>query len=192
MPPSVPPLFGRYDPKLVQELAITQEPDEDVLARYGFSGAEAMSLAADPVLKVEVAALTQELRRAGTMARIKARFVAEELIGQLRERVVSTEHRSVAELLDVLKVMAKIGDLEPREAGGKLTGTIVRVDLSIGSLPLGPVIAASTVPQDPRRHTTDALVIDLDRDPDIPGELAETFTGLPVTDDLAADLTVLP
>ena len=125
------PLFDRYDPRIVQEMAIgTVDEEIDILARYRITGSAAEQLLTDPILRTEVVALTQELKRAGTTAKIKSRFVAEEIIGKLWEKVRQGAH-TTGELLDVLKVLAKIGDLEPREAGGKLTGTIVRVDLNI-------------------------------------------------------------
>lgn len=184
------PLFDRYDARLVQELAIGQEPEDEVLARYGFTPAETEKLLSDPVLKTEVAALVQELKRAGTMAKIKARFVAEDLIGQIWSKTREGT-RSIAEMLDVLKIMAKIGDLEPRDASGKMTGTIVRVDLNFGMLGFNPqprTIHATASSETPPAEEL-AAVIDVDARPvvdspdgtiPISGHLADVFEDWPV------------
>lgn len=195
------PLFDRYDPRVVQELAVGVDDDLDVLARYGFTGAQATALLEDPILKTEVAALTQELRRAGTTAKIKARIVAEELIGSIWLKMKDGT-RSVAEMLDVLKVLAKIGDLEPRDTGGKMTGTIVRVDLNFGSLGMNPPPQRATIHA--QTQTADALdhqgipayfdvearpVVDVPDEPDAPaptvelhidGSIAACFLGMEI------------
>lgn len=131
------PILDHFDSRLVQELALGYEDEDAILARYGFDEAGIARLKADAFLHAEVQALTTELRRAGTMAKIKARLAAEELITIAFQRAKAT--KTLAEALDALKIFAKIGDLEPRnDGGGKLTGTIVRVDLNIGQLGFAP------------------------------------------------------
>lgn len=134
------PVLDRYDSRLVQELALGMEDDDTILERYGFDTEGVARLRADPFLQAEVAALTQELRRAGTMAKVKARLAAEDLITTVYNRVKLT--KTLQDALDALKVLAKIGDLEPRSDGAKVTGTIVRVDLNIGQLGFPPAAHA--------------------------------------------------
>jgi hypothetical protein len=173
------PLFDRYDPRIVQEMAIGIDEEIDILARYRITGSAAEQLLTDPILRTEVTALTQELKRAGTTAKIKSRFVAEEIIGKLWEKIRQGAH-TTGELLDVLKVLAKIGDLEPRETGGKLTGTIVRVDLNIGSLGFNPppvravyaetpVPASAITPPPAAAFSADVSFVEVVDDEGLPG-----------------------
>ncbi len=169
------PILDHIDSRIVQELALGLDESADILARYGVTGHDAERLLASPFLKNEVAALTTELRRAGTGAKVKARIIAEELIGRLYAKV--KDSHSIPDLLDCLKILAKIGDLEPRDTQGKITSTIVRVDLNLGALalpPRSPLPSVRTTVTDVEAHDVDHAV------PDIDGELCTGFLGLPV------------
>ena len=137
------PVLDRLDSRVIQDLALSDEPDVDVLARYGFSPDEAAKLAADPFIQTEVKALVTELRRAGTTAKIKARLAAENLIDKIYNKAKIAN--SLQDMLDAFKALAKVGDLEPRNDGAKVTGTIVRVDLNIGALGFAPAAQAVAV-----------------------------------------------
>jgi hypothetical protein len=178
--PAGMPIFDRWDTRLVQELAMLDEPEAMILERYGMRAEE---LALNPVLKQEVDALTTELRRTGQMAKVKARLVCEVLIGEAFRRARAS--LTLTDVLDTIRVLGKIGDLEPRNDGAKVTGTIVRVDLNIGQLGFAPAQAALTAmvveqnmqEQDVQEvETTPAAT----GEPDIAGQLSDLFSGLPV------------
>ncbi len=168
------PILDRIDPRVIQDLALSDEDEVQVFQRYGFTEDEARRLAADPIIKTEVQTLVTELRRAGTTAKVKARLAAESLIGDIYRKAKAAT--VLGDMLDAFKALAKVGDLEPRNDGnGKLTGTIVRVDLNIGQLGFAPAVSAQGGAVIGATSITQVDVTDVSH---IDGSIAAVFLGM--------------
>ena len=163
--PSGMPVFDRYDPRMIQELVLLDDAEAVTLARWGLPPDE---MERSALLRAQCDELAGELKRSGQTAKIKARLACETLIGEAFRRAKASV--TLGDVLDALRVLGKLGDLEPRNDAAKVTGTIVRVDLNFAGLGFAPAAAAM---QMRAAHLPDAEDV-------IEGAMPVALTDLPV------------
>lgn len=101
-------------PEMVAEIALGMEEPVDIAYRYGFVASEYKALEQHKPFVADVAAKRAEYERGGTTAKIKAAWMAENLMDDLFLRAKSPE-ASIAQVQETVKIFAKLGDLEPKQ-----------------------------------------------------------------------------
>lgn len=107
------PFNQKYPPQMVAEIAYGMEEPVDIAFRYGISASEYRKLAQNAHFQAEVAAKTAELMRAGHTVKVKAQFMAEDLLETLY--LQAKDPKATFNMVhEAVKTMAKLADLEPK------------------------------------------------------------------------------
>lgn len=119
-----------FDPRLAWELALGTEPPVEVFKRYGYTEAEAAALSQSPLFQQATTRLQKEVQSEGMTFRQKARMLAEALLPHLYDDATK-ENIHAEDRLRILQWLAKVGDLEPKQATGPTGGGFV-LNITLG------------------------------------------------------------
>jgi hypothetical protein len=107
-------LVPAWPPQMVADIAHGMEEPVDVAWRYGYAASEYRALEQNPAFVAAVASARSELEKGGHTARVKARWMTEQLMDEVYIRAKNAAS-PLPQLLDAVKTLAKIGDLEPKQ-----------------------------------------------------------------------------
>lgn len=129
------------DPKLVLEVASGLEDPAAIALRYGFDAAAWEKLSTWQPFINEITAKRIELEKSGYVFRMKSAMLAEDLLGDVYTRAKAHDVALTLKL-DALKLLSKLGDLEPKAApaGSVLAGQGFSITIQLpGAAPALPV-----------------------------------------------------
>ena len=98
---------------MVTELAYGMEDPVDVAYRYGITASQFADLETHKPFLAEVAAKRAELERGGHTVKVKAAWMAENLLDDMYLRAKSAD-ASINQVQESIKILAKLADLEPK------------------------------------------------------------------------------
>lgn len=101
-------------PELVADLALGLESPTDIAQRHGISSSDFMALQTQPWFQDAIIRKRQQLADAGQVFREKARLMHEDLARDVY-MAAKANILKPSETLDLLKHLAEIGDLKPKQ-----------------------------------------------------------------------------
>lgn len=119
-------------PEMIAEIAYGMHEPVDIAFRFGYSKSEYEALEQNRYFVAAVMSARSELERAGHGVKVKARFMTENLMDDIYVRAKSPQ-ASIGQVLDAVKVLSKLGDLEPKPQVEKTApgqGTSVQIIFS--------------------------------------------------------------
>lgn len=140
------PFNQKYPPQMVAEIAYGMEEPVDIAFRYGISASEYRKLAQNAHFQAEVAAKTAELVRAGHTVKVKAQYMAEDLLETMYLRAKDPK-ATFTMVHEAVKTIAKLADLEPKTINTTPQGAGFSITINIPqhkTTETGTVIEAST------------------------------------------------
>ena len=123
----------RWSPEMVTELAYGMEDPVDIALRYGITASQFKDLEAHKPFLAEVAAKRAELERGGHTVKVKAAWMAENLLDDMYLRAKSPD-ASINQVQESIKILAKLADLEPKGAQQVAPGPGFSVVINIPQL----------------------------------------------------------
>lgn len=118
--------------EVVVALAIGADDPYNILTGYGFSERMVEIISTDPAIQKAVDAKRRELQREGYTFRLKAALAAEMLLDEVVTTALDPK-ATLATKHDVLKTLAKFGNLEPKEDKQAVAPTGFQVNIQIGN-----------------------------------------------------------
>lgn len=151
--------FPLISEELVNSIALGMEDDLIVAARHGLSVEQYQELAKRPWFALKVAAKRSEFEKEGVTFRAKAAWMASELLDQVYVQAAGRD-ASLNQKHEVLKTLAKFGNLEPKEdkSASNLPNFSITIDLG-DNRPIQMVGMNSVVPQIDTASAQDAKLI---------------------------------
>lgn len=123
--PGLPP----PPPEMIAEIAYGLQEPVDIAFRFGYAKSEYEQLEQNRYFVAAVMSARSELERNGHSVKIKARFMTENLMEDVYTRAKSPT-ASIGQVLDAVKVLSRLGDLEPKpqaEKGTNAPATSVQI-----------------------------------------------------------------
>ena len=120
------------DPKFILECATGLEELEEIAPRWGYSDEDIKFLSTFKPLVIEVDKVKSELYKSGKTFRLKAGVMADQILEKVFEDALH-EDVSLPLRIDVLKVLSRLGDLEPKPTNGAVaqgSGFSININLS--------------------------------------------------------------
>lgn len=149
-----------YTSAMVAEIAMGMHEPADIAYRYGIVRSEFAKLEKNTAFLAEVAAKRAEYERGGQTVKMKAQLMAEHLMDDMFLRAKSPD-ASIGQIQESIKILAKLGDLEPKNNGPVVTpgsGTSVQIIFN-GSTPSVTIGSETDLP--PARQISDVFDIDM-------------------------------
>lgn len=126
-----PEAFIDIDPKFVLEVATGLEDIAEIAPRYGYDEETAEALRNYKPFLIEVDRHKAELYRSGKTFKLMAGMMAEEVMKKTFEQALLPE-TGLSVRIDALKTLAKLADLEPKQATGTVQGAGFSISINIG------------------------------------------------------------
>ena len=129
------------DPKFILDCATGLEELEEIAPRWGYSEEDIKFLETFKPFLIEVDKVKSELYKSGKTFRLKAGVMADQMLEKVYEDALH-EDVGLSMRIDVLKVLAKLGDLEPKQnlnAAAQGAGFSININLA-GAQPAPQVI----------------------------------------------------
>jgi hypothetical protein len=121
--------------QMVYDIAAGLEEPVDVAYRYGYSASEWKTLEEHQPFRSAVAQARSELEKGGHAVRTKARWMTEILLEDLFFRM-KQEGTTVSQLQESVRIMSRLGDLEPKAAvQGAIGGPASSIKIIFSSTP---------------------------------------------------------
>ncbi len=120
------------DPKFILECATGLEELEDIAPRWGYSDEDIKFLSTFKPFLVEVDKVKSELYKSGKTFRLKAGVMADNILEKVFEDALHDDV-GINTRIEVLKVLSKLGDLEPKQnnaAAAQGSGFSININLS--------------------------------------------------------------
>ena len=120
-----------FDPRIPWELAVQVADPQAVLAAYGYTGRGAFDLVAHPVFQ-------RELRRhidgltTGLTFRKRCEIIADDLLSHAYA-LASSNETSDAVRAEMIKWVAKMADLEPKDKNATNNAFVLQINMGNGS-----------------------------------------------------------
>lgn len=114
--PGLPP----PPPEMIAEIAYGLHEPVDIAYRFGYSRSEYEQLEQNRYFVAAVMSARSELERQGHSVKVKARWMTENLMEDVYTRAKNPA-ASIGQVLDAVKTLAKLGDLEPKQVAEKST-----------------------------------------------------------------------
>lgn len=102
-----------YTSAMVAEIAMGMHEPADIAYRYGISRSEFALLEKNTAFCAEVATKRAEYERGGQTVKMKAQLMTENLMDDMFLRAKHPQ-ASLGQIQDTVKILAKLGDLEPK------------------------------------------------------------------------------
>jgi hypothetical protein len=117
-------------PEMIAAIAMGMEEPLDIAFRYGFAASEYRALEQHRPFVAEVMSKRAEFERGGQTVKVKAAWMTENLLDDLYLRAKSTG-ASIQQIQETVKIMSKLGDLEPKAVQQVAQGTGFTVQIII-------------------------------------------------------------
>lgn len=125
-------------PEMVAQIALGMEEPVDIAYRYGFAASEYRELEQHKPFISDVMAKRAELERGGQTVKVKAAWMTENLLDDLFLKAKAPE-ASIAQVQETVRIMAKLGDLEPKQRiEANQGGPAFQVVINIPAVSAGP------------------------------------------------------
>lgn len=108
-----PPTQSPWDARLLMDLALMVDSEEDILARYDLTSERLNKLLSNTVFRRELILLRRDVASNGATFRAKARVQAESYLPELDSLVTDIDVPASVRL-DAIKQVVKWADLEPK------------------------------------------------------------------------------
>lgn len=126
-----PSTYIDIDPRFVLEVATGLEDIAEIAPRYGYDQETAEALRHYKPFLIEVDRHKAELQRTGKTFKLKAGLMADEVMQKVFAQALSPDI-SLAARLDALKTLAKLADLEPKQATATAQGAGFSISINLG------------------------------------------------------------
>lgn len=126
-----PEVFIDIDPKFVLEVATGLEDIAEIAPRYGYDEETAEALRHYKPFLIEVDRHKAELYRSGKTFKLKAGMMADEVMSKVFAQAIHPD-TGLSVRLDALKTLAKLADLEPKQATATAQGAGFSISINIG------------------------------------------------------------
>lgn len=133
-----PVSFPRVPPEMIASLALGVDDELVVASRHGFSVEQYHALAKMPAFQRAVAAQRAEFDKTGLTFQVMSAMQAAEVRDRVFTMAMSSE-ASFPQALEALKTLAKLGNLEPKEAKTSTaagSGFMIQINLGDKSVKL--------------------------------------------------------
>lgn len=118
--------------KMLTELAIGTDDPEVIASRYGFSAVDFELIESQPSFKKALSSRVAELESKGEIFRVKARYLADDLLADVYADAKETKDARVR--LDALKFLSAAGGVAtPPNTGNQTQGRQVSISINLGS-----------------------------------------------------------
>lgn len=116
---------NQWSPKMIFDLALGLDSQEEIEVRYGLTEAQLTRLYENPQFRKEVACLTRELRENNQIFKSKVKIQAEDYLN-IMDEMMYDQATPASTKLSIFQALAKLGELEPKPekqnpAGGAAT-----------------------------------------------------------------------
>lgn len=132
---------------MITDIAQGMEEGVDIAFRYGYTASEYRALEQHQPFVMAVMRVRAELEREGHPIRAKARWMTDKLMDEVFLKAKCSS-APLGQVLDAVKTMAKIGDLEPKNiVAPGASGPAFSVVINIPTMPqqVGKTIEAEDV-----------------------------------------------
>jgi hypothetical protein len=143
--------FPQIPDEMVASIALGMEDDLVVASRHGFSVEKYQQLSMQPWFQLQVAAKRADLEKNGVTTRAKAAWMAADLMDKAY-LMASDNAAGFGQVIEAIKVFAKLGGLEPKEERKVDAGPGFQITIDLGegntvSLSNGPsqAVPAATI-----------------------------------------------
>lgn len=123
--------FPSVSAELVASIALGMEDELVIAARHGFSVEDYARLQLNPHFQRAVEAKRAELVKDGVTFRVKAAWMAEELLDKVY-LLASRSDASFGQAHEALKTLIKAAGLEPKEEKAQNQGTTFSISIDLG------------------------------------------------------------
>lgn len=128
------------DPKFILECATGLEELEEIAPRWGYSDEDIKFLSTFKPFLVEVDKVKSELYKSGKTFRLKAGVMADQILEKVFEDALH-EDVGLNTRIDVLKVLSRLGDLEPKQtANAAAQGSGFSININLGGAQPAPQV----------------------------------------------------
>ena len=128
------------DPKFILECATGLEELEEIAPRWGYSDEDIKFLSTFKPFQIEVEKVKSELFKSGKTFRLKAGVMADQILEKVYEDALH-EDVGLSMRIDVLKVLSRLGDLEPKQnMNAQAAGSGFSININLNGVQSAPQV----------------------------------------------------